>query len=119
METNLITEEAKRFKAFRLAEKLTQKEIGEIIGRTESHVNKIEGGTRNIKIEDIKILHEKLQLSYEWFYHGKGNRKYIADKSNTFQSSLEVTNNVKLLLQKVSELDQAIKKIYRDFYAKS
>ncbi|WP_433863223.1 helix-turn-helix domain-containing protein [Sphingobacterium thalpophilum] len=117
-EENPITEEAKRFKAFRKAERMTQEEIGEIIGGTKSLVYKIEKGVLRIQLEHVKKLHEKLGMSYEWFYHGKGKRLFNKADVNTFQLTMDLRNKIDLLEQKLAEQDKIIKKLVRDFYAK-
>lgn len=114
-----ITDEARRFKAFRLAENLTQKEFGEAIGRREAYINKIENGSQNIKIEDVKNIAEKFKMSYEWFYHGRGNRVITAKDENLLTVTSELKNKINLLEQKVSKQDQIIKKLVTDVYDKS
>lgn len=95
-------------------------EIAEIIGRKFSHVQKFEDGSRRIQIKDIKTLHLKLGMSYEWFYHGKGSRKYKEnpDKSSLINIVDELRTTIKIHETKIEQLDTALKKIFRDFYAK-
>lgn len=118
MEDNLITDEAKRFKAFRQAEKLTQQDMGDLIGKTKSYVNKIEKGNLRISTEEVKILHTKKRISYEWFYHGSGNRLHQAKDENLVKVTTDFKNEIDLLRQKLQQHDQSIVKIYRDFYGK-
>lgn len=113
-----ITDEAKRFKSFRQAENLTQKEFGALLGKTESWVSKAESGSRNIGLDEVKILHEKLKMSYEWFYHGKGNRLFVEKDQNLIKVTTDLQNKIDLLTQKVEKQDQILKKIVRDYYAK-
>ncbi|WP_394677752.1 helix-turn-helix domain-containing protein [uncultured Sphingobacterium sp.] len=118
-EENQITEEARRFKAFREAENLTQEEFGALLGKTKSHINKIEKGVTGVQLKDVKMLHEKKAMSYEWFYHGKGKRLFTKEDVNTFEFTMDLRNKIDLLVQKVAEQDRVIKKLVRDFYDKT
>lgn len=111
-------EEAKRLKEFRLAEGLTQKELGEILNRHASHVNKFEDGTRRIQIEDVKQLHLKLEMSYEWFYHGKGHRKYKPEKSTLIKDIKTLETSLNIAESKIEQLDRIVQKLVADVYAK-
>lgn len=117
--TNIIVDEAKRFKEFRLAEGLTQGEIGEMLGRTTAHIQKFEDGTRRIQNKDVKKLHLKLEMSYEWFYHGKGHRKYKPEKTTLVKDLKTLETSLAIAESKIEQLDAAMKKIYKDFYIKS
>ncbi|MEN5085470.1 helix-turn-helix transcriptional regulator [Sphingobacterium faecium] len=118
MEDNLITDEAKRFKAFRQAEKMTQQDMGDLIGKTKSFVNKIEHGHLRLSIDEVKTLHVKKRMSYEWFYHGSGNRIHQAKDENLVKVTTDLKNEIDLLRQKLQQHDESIVKIYRDFYGK-
>lgn len=118
-EENRITEEAKRFKQFREAENLTQEEMGAVLGKTKSHVNKIERGVTSVLLSHVKTLHEKMGMSYEWFYHGKGKRLFTKEDLNTFEFTMDLRNKIDLLVQKVEQQDKIIKKLVRDFYDKT
>lgn len=113
---NLITDEARRFREFRLAEKLTQEEMGEILGKTKSHINKVEKGILRISVEDVKTLHAKKRMSYEWFYNGEGSRIASKKEENLIKVTTDLRNQVELLSQKIDQQDKALKKLYRDYY---
>ncbi len=117
MKTNIITDEAKRFKAFRLALNLTLEEMGEILGRTLAHIHKFEDGTRRIQLKDVKTMHLKLGLSYEWFYHGKGNMIYTEKKKFSIKDISEYETKQKILENKVDQLDAYLKKLTAEFDA--
>src|SRR5690606_6609617 len=117
VKTNIITDEAKRFKAFRLALNLTQLELGEILGRDRTHIQKFEDGTRRIQLKDVKTMHIKLGLSYEWFYHGEGNMKYLPEKESLMRDIKTYETTQKLLEIKVEQLDQYLKKLTAEFDA--
>lgn len=108
--------EAQRLREFRLAEGLTQKEIADILKRDTSHINKFESGERRIQIKDIRKLHMKLGLSYEWFYHGRGEKKYKVDRKLTIKDVKALQTDLSIALNKIEQLDAGLKKIYRDFY---
>lgn len=115
---NLITDEAKRLKAFRQAENLTMEEFGAVLGKTKSWVHKIEHGLRRIRVDEIRTLREKYNMSYEWFYNGKGKRIESDKEENLIKVTSDMRNEIELLRQKLDKQDQIIKKLARDFYAK-
>ncbi len=114
---NVIIDEAKRLKSFRLAENLTQAEFGEILGKTESWVSRAESGDRSIGIDDVKILNSKLGMSYEWFINGTGKMKQSKKDQNLLTTTTDIKNEILLLTAKVEQQDKIIKKLVRDFYA--
>lgn len=111
-----ITDEAKRLKAFRIAENLTQQEFGEYLGKTESWVSRAESGDRSISIDDIKILNSKLNLSFDWFINGIGKMKASKKDENLLTTTTDIKNEIKLLTSKLEDHDKIIKKLVRDFY---
>ena len=58
--------EAKRFKEFRKAERLTQEEMGKIIGKTQPMVQRYETGDYLIPGRVVATLVKKLRMSHEW-----------------------------------------------------
>lgn len=111
-----ITDEAKRFKTFRLSENMTQEEFGEILGKTISWVSRAENGERTISLDDIKILNSRLGMSFEWFINGTGKIKASKKDENLLTTTTDIKNEIKLLTSQVENHDKIIKKLVRDFY---
>lgn len=112
------TLEAERLRVFRKANNLSQIEFGEIINVTQPQVNKYETNRNMIPIEVAKLLHTKLQMNYEWFYHGKGSMKLVPKKT-TLADTLEVSSELARVKEEVYSLKETVKKLVRDVYDKS
>lgn len=115
---NQLVIEAERFRVFRKAEGLSLEELAEILGKkNHSTISKYESGTYNIPIGVVKTMHMKLQMSYEWFFHGKGNRKYTAEKTNLVTDIKSYENAQALISNRVDAIERTLNKLVRDFYA--
>lgn len=112
--SNIIVDEAFRFKEFREKEGLSQEQMGALLGRTQQHIAKFEDGTRRIQNKDVKTLHLKLNMSYEWFYHNKGFRKYKPDKKTLLTDISTIETNLSIAESKIEQLDSALKQLCRD-----
>lgn len=106
-------DEGRRLKEFRDLEGLSQEQMGVVLGRMQQHVGKLENGTRRIQISDVKKLHLKFNMSYEWFYHGKGFRKYKPDKTSLLKDVSALNTTISILESKVEQLDLALKLLYK------
>lgn len=116
--SQIVLDSSKRFKAFRKEEGDTQEEFGIRIGKDRSTIMRYEAGVLAIPIDVIKLLHDKLEMSYHWFFDGIGNRK-----GNTFNRTLitdiGTLNENNLILQgKIEDLEKALRKLAKDFYSK-
>ena len=119
MEKTNIVIEAERLRVFRKAENLTMEELANILGKkNHTTVQRYESGKYNIPISVVKSLHEKLKMSYEWFYHGKGSRLYIEEKSNLVRDIKTQETSQKILENRVESLERTVKRLVRDFYHK-
>lgn len=112
-------EEGERLREFREMEGLSQDQMGVVLGRSQQHVGKLENGTRRIQIKDVKILHLVFNMSYEWFYHNEGFRKYRADRKTVLSDLASMETNLNIALSKIDQLDSAVKLLYKDFYLKN
>lgn len=62
-----------RFKIFRKSLKMTQGEMGAVVGKSVSTIQKYEFGKRNIEESALMVLNMKLGLNLEWLNTGEGN----------------------------------------------
>lgn len=60
----------KRLRAERLRRKKTQEEFGRILGISPSYLGAIERGKRPVSKNMMKLLHERLGLSYDYLMDG-------------------------------------------------
>lgn len=96
-----------RFKLFRNELKLTQKELGDKIGKNQPTIAKYENGEYEIPREVIKILCKDLGLNLDWYYQGIKpiivTQKITKQKTQTIESLTielaELEKRVELLEQ--------------------
>lgn len=110
------TEEAERLKVFRKAEKMGQEEFGEQLGLHHSVISRYENNRLNIPIDFVKKLHEVFNMSFEWFYTGKGNRKFTPEKGTLIKDIKTLETNHKILTEQVSALKSELLKLHREFH---
>ncbi|WP_316841322.1 helix-turn-helix transcriptional regulator [Pedobacter gandavensis] len=111
------TEEAERLKVFRKAEKMGQEEFGKRLGLDHSVISRYENNRLNIPIDFVKKLHEVFNISFEWFYTGKGNRKHTPEKASLIKDIKTLETNQQILTQQVEALKTELLKLHRDFHA--
>lgn len=111
------TEEAERLKVFRKAEKMGQKEFGKQLGLDHSVISRYENNRLNIPIDFVKKLHEVFNMSFEWFYTGKGNRKFSPEKGTLIKDIKTLETNHNILTEQVSSLKSELLKLHREFHA--
>lgn len=120
----MITDEAKRFKAFRKRIKMSQIELTEfLVGKgllkiTQSVISKYELGKYPVPIEVVKVLHIYFRLNYKWFYHGILPMIETESIKKTIPMDLkEIMLTIDVIREKLENQDRVIKKLVRDVYA--
>ena len=71
-------EVGKKLKSLRESVSLTQKELGNLLGYTESFISYVEKGLRNLKDDDFKKLESIFNVNARYFY-SMPNTHYRAD----------------------------------------
>lgn len=105
----VIPQEAKQFKTFRTEEGISQKELAKELGCAQSDISKYENGTYAIPATAVKILHEKYQMSYRWYFHREGKRKDTQVIKPTLTTDIvKIKEDQLFLMQKVSKLEKDI-----------
>lgn len=116
---NIIPDEAKRLRIIRKDNKLTQEELGEILGKGQPTIQKYESGTLYIPTEVYKTIHDKLFYNYEWLLSGTGTKKVIGKTKNDLITDVRnINDKYDMLLHNYTEINKKMNKIYRDFYNK-
>lgn len=114
--TREIRDEAKQLKVFRKSENMSQDEFGAKTGVDGTTVSKYENGRLIIPIDYVRTLHEKLNMSFQWFFTGKGSKKHTADKANLVTDMKTLMTNQELLYNQVESLKADLVKLHRDFH---
>lgn len=116
----MITQESKRFRAFRKFIKISQKDLASNLGISQSDISKYENGEYQIPIEVIRRLNEKYQMNYEWFFNGiRPMQKPMQDSKSLTTDISQMKSEHEILIEKIKSLESMLKKIARDFYQKS
>lgn len=111
-----VTAEARRFKEFRKAENLTQKQLGDKLGKEQATIQCYEKGTFVIPIEVVKMLHELYQMSLDWFFLGKGSRLYVPQKGNLITDLKTLETNQSILTTQVYGIKQEFLKLHKEVH---
>jgi len=111
-----VTAEARRFKEFRKAENLTQKQLGDKLGKEQATIQRYEKGTFVIPIEVVKMLHELYQMSLDWFFLGKGSRLYVPQKGNLITDLKTLETNQSILTTQVYGIKQEFLKLHKEVH---
>lgn len=122
----MITDEAKRFRAFRKKIKMSQVELSEYLTKkkglkksSQSDISKYELGDYSIPVEIVKAFYLDFKLSYEWFYHGVGTMIIKEPIKKTVTTDLkDILLTLDLIKNKLDKHDSVIKKLVRDVYDK-
>ena len=121
-ETIIVSDEAKRLQLFMDREDLSQKELGRIIGKPASTVNKYLKGKLIIPFQVVKTLHFKFRINFNWFYVGVGHMKLTEkDKDANKKSLITDVSDIKVdqaqILARMESMEVKFNKLVRDFYA--
>ncbi|KEQ31248.1 hypothetical protein N180_03095 [Pedobacter antarcticus 4BY] len=117
----LTTDETKRFKILRETEGLTQTKFAEMLELTQPTIQRYESGAYIIPIDVIKKAHEVFNMSFEWFFFGKGDRKVKASAEKGTQlggfikDMKTLSTNQQLLENQVSTLKNELYKLLDEF----
>lgn len=82
----------KRFIELRKSLNLTQREIGNIIGLSNSGISSIESGQRNVTDKHIKLLVSSLNVNESWLRTGEGDM--FVENDNAILSLLQKEYNL-------------------------
>lgn len=103
-----------RFKTLRQHLKLSQKEFGERIGITQSHIASLESGRRDISDRTIKYICEIWGVNEEWIKHGTG--EMFIDFVDDLKDIDDDTREILKKFQKLNDSDKdKMKKILDAF----
>lgn len=103
----MITQEAKRFKEFRLSLKKSQKDFAEDLGVNQDVISRCESGAYSITNDYVRTLHRKHKLNYEWFFDGVGRMRIDEPTRPTLVTDLK---EVMLDLDIVKKSNEALRK---------
>ncbi|EHQ24564.1 helix-turn-helix domain-containing protein [Mucilaginibacter paludis] len=112
-----VTDYAKRFKIFRKYKDLTQIQIADVLGVTQPAVQKWESGATDLSIEIIQKLRDKLNMSLEWFFTGKGTKEFVAAKSSIMKDMATILTDSEMTKFRLQTLEENYKKLHAEFHA--
>ncbi len=109
---------SRQFEVVRKGEKLSQTEMAELLGVSQSSIQRYESGDTAVPHGIVTKLHEKFGMSYVWYYTNKGPRKDAPVKNNLVTDLASQNSEIEHLKQRVEHLKENLRKLYRDFYVK-
>ncbi len=112
----IVTETAKRIKAFRESEGLTQTKFGEMINKDQSTILRYESGRLSIPIDVIIALNRIFGMNLEWLLTGKGGSKDKPEKSNLVTDIKTLNENNLILMNEIKTLKIEFKKLHKEFF---
>ncbi|MDQ7947674.1 MAG: helix-turn-helix transcriptional regulator [Pedobacter sp.] len=110
------TEEAIRLKAFRKFMKLSQVELAELLGVHQTMVYKYENSLGIIPIEVAKVLHDKFDMSYDWFYSNKGAMQEKLKPTSLVKDTNRLQGEIERMKAEIDGLKSQMKTIVRAVY---
>lgn len=119
VEAAVKSDEAKRFKVFRQAEGLSQQEMADVLGVKQPTIQRYESGVLYIPDRITKKMHHRLNMSYEWYFEGKGARKNptTSKKSDLLTDVKQLSTELSLVKSELASIKKTLHKVYNDFYA--
>lgn len=115
-------EEAHRFSEFlkiiKKEDNKSQKVIAKELSTQESYITKYKTGFLRIPSEIIVFLHERYDLSFVWFYTGKGRKRISRnDKAELITDVGELKAMIHVTAAKLDSYIEKTDRLVRDFYA--
>ncbi len=84
---------------------------------TQASIGAMERGERAIPVEYAKVLHDVLDMNYEWWFDRTGRRKANKqDKNTTLTDISQIRSDYAFLSAQYKKLDKTLKQVYADFY---
>lgn len=71
-----------RLKEIRLDHRMTQREFGQMVGLTAAAIGAIEKGLYTPNFNVLRVLHDRLNVSYDYIIDGTEGRDYAHEYKN-------------------------------------
>ena len=110
------TEESIRLKAFRKFMKLSQLDLAAELNLHQTMIYKYENSLNIIPIEVAKHLHDKYDMSYDWFYNNEGSMKNTLKPTSLIKDTNHLLGEIERLKSEVASLKTQMKAIIRKVY---
>ena len=120
---DILPPEAIRMREFRKHMKLTQKEMGDALNRDAPTITKYEKGQYIVPIEVIKLMHDKMDMDYEWFFSGLGRKRSKENPeenqkgSNLVKDITVLSSNQEVMAGVLKTLREEFKLLFIEFHA--
>jgi len=111
------TERAKRFKTYRKYKLLSQADMGKVLNKSQVMIGRYERGEKSIPDQVINDLHDKLGMSFEFYYEGKTPHDSKGGKTSMVTDVHQLTDTITKQGYRIDDLEKMVKKLYNDFYA--
>lgn len=112
-----INDYANRLRIFRKSEGYGTVDFAEKLSVDRTVLSRYETGHLQMPLKFIRELHDVYNLSFHWFFTGKGSKKHVSEKPNLLTDISELMTNQELLYNQVESLKYELLKLHREFHA--
>lgn len=120
-QNKVTTNEGKKVRIFRKKLDLTQKQMGDKTGKTQTTIQRYESGDYIVPSEFIDALVRELKMSLKWFYNDEGSHLSTLEgtqkKTDLLTSTAKLKDDYTLLREEVNNLKKEFKKLHREMHA--
>jgi transcriptional regulator with XRE-family HTH domain len=110
-------EQGQRLKLFRKFLRMSQKEFGEKIGKSQALIQKYETGLTLIPWDVIKRISQEYDMSFTWFATGEGLKRNKEGNRTLSVDVAEVNTTIQMYEYRIKKLETTLSGLVRDFYA--
>lgn len=102
-----------RFKEMRKKLNLSQKQLGDSLGLSDSGISSIEKGTRNVTDKHIKLLVATFNINEEWLKTGEGTMQLQTDESiiEELANEYHMSDKQKKIIETFARMDESKREI--------
>ena len=105
-----------RFKEIRKIKKLSLKQVGDVLGISESSVSNIERGRNNPSGSTLTLFCEKFGVNRHWLETGEGDM-FLPKPESALPAELTDDPMIRAILEAYLDLDPESRQLFRKFFA--
>lgn len=114
-----VTDEAKRLRAFIDILDIPKMQFAQEMDITPPMVTKYLDGTVKIPVELVKKMNTKYNLSFTWFFTGKGTKRAGIEEKKLIHDFGFILQSISSMEAQIEAQNRKIEKLTRDLYART
>lgn len=107
---------AGRFKLFRNLKNVSQRDMAELLGISQSGIAEYEAAKRSIPVETLQALHNAYGLNYQWFFTGTGKPDDMPEEKTMMTDVKGMRDDIRMLKLKIMSMDKQLITLVRELY---